>query len=119
MSIEEKGAIERLRAERSALADQREAEGVQRGKQWATSAHYSKLEHIAGIELADLEDPSGMNGGNDATAVHVIARAYLDDQSPSPQDCRAALEHLFGRERAAYAEVCGFVIGASEVFDKL
>ena len=75
----EQAAIERLRAERETVAQRREADGEARGKIWALSADYETLERVAA-----LEDQSP--GDGEGVAVYELAKAMLDDESPSTRD---------------------------------
>ncbi len=74
----------RLREELDGANDRREAEGEERGLQWARSAHFN-----------------------------------TDDNRPDIDDCRQVISAMFNRDaRPTYAELVGFVIGASEAISK-
>ena len=105
----EQAAIERLRAERETVAQRREADGEARGKIWALSADYETLERVAA-----LEDQSP--GDGEGVAVYELAKAMLDDESPSTRDVEECFEGLIGRGQPTDAEARSFITGAATVF---
>jgi hypothetical protein len=112
MSIEQ-GSIERLRVSRVKASDRREAEGVALGKQWAQEqAEYDELERVAKIDTDNLMDQEG-------SFTMELAAALLDESRLSWAEVGDAMETLFGRSDPSYAEVCGFINGATEVFDQV
>ena len=106
-------AIERLRASSAKVSERREAEGVALGEQWAQDqAEYDELERVAKINTDNLIDQDG-------SYLKELAAAVLDDSNPTWDEVREAMENLFDGNDPSYAEVCGFINGATEIFNQV
>ena len=107
----EEAQLARLRVQREQNTEQRYAEGVKAGKDWALNrATYDQLEAVA-----DLFDSHDARIGE-----FDLALAYFNgDELQARADMSDLMEALFGRPNPGEACIRGFVAGATEVFDKV
>ena len=109
----EQAALERLRAQRQTVAQQREADGEAKGKTWALSADYETLERVASIDL-DAADYS-----DEGAIVYVLAAALLDDDRASRREVGDCIRETFGVDKISDDMASGFIVGAAAVFGEV
>ena len=103
--------LERLRADRDADAEARQAEGFAAGKEWALDAKFREVQYVA--ELAD-----DMYSSEPEVLKHQLVKQIAGD-GYSVRDAQALFVNHFGRAKPSINEIYGFIEGAREVFDEV
>jgi len=105
----------RLRQSRESATDKRHAEGVRKGKVWATErAEYDELDRVSNLASQDFDSAD--------EATHALAKAWADT-SPDDRLDRREVEHclqlMFSSTSPTLPEIEGFLQGAAEIFDSI
>ena len=109
MNIEQ-AALQRLKISRESAGDQRRAEGMALGKQWAQeTSEFEELERLANIEEWRLVD-------GDNAHWKVLATAVTGRSDLNWQEIDWAIQPIFGSRKPTLDEVSGFIEGATAVF---
>jgi hypothetical protein len=105
----------RLRQSRESATDKRHAEGVAKGKVWATErSEYDELDRVSGLASRDFDDKDD--------AAYALARAWADtapDDRLALGDVEQCLQMMFSSTSPTLAEIAGFIEGAADVFDNI
>jgi hypothetical protein len=105
----------RLRQSRDSATDKRHAEGVRKGKEWATErAEYDELDRVSDLASVDFESAD--------EATHALAKVWADTAPEDRLDLREVehcLQLMFRSTSPTLPEIEGFLEGAAEIFDSI
>jgi hypothetical protein len=105
----------RLRQSRDSATDKRHAEGVRKGKVWATErAEYDELDRVSNLASQDFDS------ADEATLA--LAKAWADTGPDDRLDLREVehcLQLMFRSTSPTLPEIEGFLQGAAEIFDSI